>query len=331
MTDLVGHFVRLGPDLDHILSAACCAFGTPAVLRDRRREADKLIRDVEQYRKRLDEVDGWPLPPEGANYFIPRPGRKWEAGRNARDAAEWQLALRSGIDDLIALHKETLESCYRLAPSPLTSTDEAACQKYNEESQRALEVYHAWLKDRAELETRLCQFRNDMSSFQYPAPGDQSGADQGKGAGAAGASDQGKTEQAEGNAAGRAGDQGRAEPAEEVGGTKTDGGRDELIHGMKRSVRLAYLTFTYAESKAEKRLEDAEAYALLKEKGIPGDAGECGELTGYSLPPFVTWARQLREARKALGEQKYTRRSGRTLGKGIVKADCVENQQGRNQ
>ena len=139
------------------------------------------------------------------------------------------------------------------------------------------------------------------------------------------------TGQAEGNAAGRAGDQARAEPAEEVGGTKADGDRDELIQGMKRSVRLAYLAFAYAESRAGKRLEDLEAYALLNEEGIPGDARDCGELTGYSLPSFVTWGRQLRDAREALGEQKYTRRSGRPLGKGIVKADRVANLQDRNQ
>jgi hypothetical protein len=166
---------------------------------------------------------------------------------------------------------------------------------------------------------------------RLPAAGDQGGAGQAQGAGAAGASDQGRAGQAEGNAAGRAGDQGRAEPAEEVGGTKADGDRDELIQGMKRSVRLAYLAFAYAESRAGKRLEDLEAYALLQEGGIPGDAGDRGELTDYSLPSFVTWGRQLRDAREALGEQKYTRRSGRPLGKGIVKADRVENLQDRNQ
>jgi hypothetical protein len=148
-----------------------------------------------------------------------------------------------------------------------------------------------------------------------------------EGASAGHTSDQGGAGQGEGNAAGRAGDQGRAEPPEEIGGTKTDCDRDELIQGMKRSVRLAYLAYAYAESRAGNRLEDQEAYQLLTDEGIPGNGGDRGELTDYRLPAFTTWTRQLRIARSALGEQKYTRRRGRPIGKSIVRSDQVERSQ----
>jgi hypothetical protein len=103
--------------------------------------------------------------------------------------------------------------------------------------------------------------------------------------------------------------------------------REELIQGMLPSVRLAYLAFMYAESKAARRLEDREAYDLLNEEGIPSGAGDRGELTEYQLPTFETWSRQLRKAREALGEQKYTRRAGRPTGRSIVRGSQVEQQQ----
>ena len=49
-----------------------------------------------------------------------------------------------------------------------------------------------------------------------------------------------------------------------------------------------------------------------------------GELTDYHLPGFSTWSRQLREARKVLGESKYTRRAGRPTGKSIVRREDIE-------
>ena len=60
-----------------------------------------------------------------------------------------------------------------------------------------------------------------------------------------------------------------------------------------------------------KRLEDHQAYNWLKENKIDTDKGDAGELADYTLPAFDTWSRQLRNARKVLGEQKYTRRAGR--------------------
>jgi hypothetical protein len=102
--------------------------------------------------------------------------------------------------------------------------------------------------------------------------------------------------------------------------------RDEYIQRMERAVRLAYLAFYYAESRAGRRLEDREAHELLKEEGIPEGAGERGELAEYQLPSFDTWSRYLREARSQLGEQKHTRRSGRQHGKSIMSGDQIEQQ-----
>jgi hypothetical protein len=88
--------------------------------------------------------------------------------------------------------------------------------------------------------------------------------------------------------------------------------------------RKAYLAFEWVQSKARKKLEDKEAWDLLKEEGIPSDAGNAGELTDYKPPAFDTWARELRTARSALGEQKYTARGGRARGRSIVRTDEVE-------
>jgi hypothetical protein len=102
-------------------------------------------------------------------------------------------------------------------------------------------------------------------------------------------------------------------------------GREEQIRQMESAVRLAYLAFDYAESKAGKRLEDREAYDLIKEEGILEGAGDRGELEDYNLPAFDTWARYVRQARQVLDEQKYTRRAGRRAGKSIVKSNQIEH------
>ncbi len=96
----------------------------------------------------------------------------------------------------------------------------------------------------------------------------------------------------------------------------------ETIHkSLQPAVRKAYSSFVYAERIASKKLEDREAYDWLKENGFPDDGGDQGELTDYTLPAFDTWNRQVRAARKALGEQKNDRRAGRTTGRSIVSAD----------
>jgi hypothetical protein len=102
--------------------------------------------------------------------------------------------------------------------------------------------------------------------------------------------------------------------------------RDELIRQMQPAVRIAYLAFCFAESKAGRRLEDREAYNLFREEGISGAEGDQGELADYTLPDVDTWVRYLGKARKILGEQKYTRRTGRPYGKSVAKSDEIENQ-----
>jgi hypothetical protein len=108
--------------------------------------------------------------------------------------------------------------------------------------------------------------------------------------------------------------------------------REAVLRKLEPADRTAYFSFQYAETKAEKRLEDQEAYRLLKEEGIPTDKGDLGELTDYCLPSFDTWSRQLRNARKALGERKYTPRDGRDAGShSVVPERGVEFQRGDEQ
>ena len=98
---------------------------------------------------------------------------------------------------------------------------------------------------------------------------------------------------------------------------------DAIPREMRPAYRKAYLAFQYAESKAGKRLQDREAYELLKDEGIPTDKGDLGQLADYELPAFATWSRQVRKARKLLGDQKYTPRAGRTTSKSVVKREEI--------
>jgi hypothetical protein len=92
------------------------------------------------------------------------------------------------------------------------------------------------------------------------------------------------------------------------------------LESLDPADRKAYLAFQAIESKEGRRLKDREAFDLLKEHGLPDEARDSGELTDYELPfGFDTWARQLRFARRELGEQKNTRRAGRVAGKSIVR------------
>jgi hypothetical protein len=108
-----------------------------------------------------------------------------------------------------------------------------------------------------------------------------------------------------------------AEQSEIISGTD----RETILLQLQPADRKAYLSFQYAESKAGKRLQDQEAYELLNEESIPTDQGDLGELTDYELPTKETWTRQVRNARYALGEQKYTPRAGRSIGGSVVKKD----------
>jgi hypothetical protein len=109
----------------------------------------------------------------------------------------------------------------------------------------------------------------------------------------------------------------------------TSGGEEVTqltLDDLEPADQKAYLAFQCAESKAGKKLEDREAHDLLKEEGIPDRAGDKGKLIDYRLPSFDTWAKQLRNARKALGEQKYKRRGRARIGRSIVAGDQIETQ-----
>lgn len=100
--------------------------------------------------------------------------------------------------------------------------------------------------------------------------------------------------------------------------------RAEILKSLPDCVRQAYMAYQFAETMNGKRLEDREAYDHIKENGLPDNAGDLGELSDYMLPVFDTWARYVRDARLALGEQKYNRKGRPPIGRSIVKADEVE-------
>jgi hypothetical protein len=99
--------------------------------------------------------------------------------------------------------------------------------------------------------------------------------------------------------------------------------REHKLSKLQPCARKAYFSYQLAESQVGRRLEDDEAYDWLKENGLPDDAGDLGELTDYELSSRDTWKRELRSARKALGEQKYSRRAGRSTGRSVVGADEI--------
>ena len=83
---------------------------------------------------------------------------------------------------------------------------------------------------------------------------------------------------------------------------------------MPRRAKLAYHSYQVAEKMMEpSRKTDREAYDWFK---AYLDNGE--EFDGYNLPAFNTWARQLREARKILGQQKNKPRAGRSTGPSVA-------------
>jgi len=72
-------------------------------------------------------------------------------------------------------------------------------------------------------------------------------------------------------------------------------------------------------------MEDREAYEWLREYGIDQGKGDLGELTDYQLPDaFDTFRRYVTDARKPLGESKYTRREGRKHGGSVARQDEIE-------
>ncbi len=108
-----------------------------------------------------------------------------------------------------------------------------------------------------------------------------------------------------------------------------DANKKKILEGLQPADRKAYWAFHYVATRLERRpdrLQDREAYDWLKEHGIDANKGDVGELADYELPAFDTWAKQLRNARNPLGEQKYTRRAGRAAGRSIVSGREIEQQ-----
>ena len=97
----------------------------------------------------------------------------------------------------------------------------------------------------------------------------------------------------------------------------------EIFEQLEPAIQKAYLSYEYAESKVEKKLQDRDAYEYLNEYGVTSNEGDLGDLTDYLLPAFNTWSRQLRSARHALREQKYTSRAGRPSGSSVVRSDEI--------
>ena len=97
----------------------------------------------------------------------------------------------------------------------------------------------------------------------------------------------------------------------------------ENVATLGNVVQLAYWSFKAIETQSGRKLEDHEAYDILIENGLSTDKGKLGELADYNPPAFETWARYLRDARKATGESKYAKRAGRSHGKSIATPDEI--------
>jgi hypothetical protein len=99
---------------------------------------------------------------------------------------------------------------------------------------------------------------------------------------------------------------------------------DRLLQLLSPIVREAFASYRYAETMIGSRITDRQAYEFLKENGIPkGVEADRWNLDGYTLAAFETWTRQIRRARKVLGEQKHNRRAGRPTGKSVVRRDQI--------
>lgn len=107
-------------------------------------------------------------------------------------------------------------------------------------------------------------------------------------------------------------------PADEAGPARKGDADGE---GMTKAVRLAGLSFEYAEVKQGGRLEDREAFDYLKEHDFDRDADE---LSDYILPSFETWTRYLRLWRKHMNQSKYRRRHRPKETRSIVAIDGLD-------
>jgi len=96
---------------------------------------------------------------------------------------------------------------------------------------------------------------------------------------------------------------------------------------LPRARRLAYFAFLYVAQKTETppdRLTDREAFDWLRENGIDEPDEIAGELADYCLPDRLdTFTGYCTQARRALGETKYSTRRDRPTGSSIVRADQI--------
>jgi hypothetical protein len=87
--------------------------------------------------------------------------------------------------------------------------------------------------------------------------------------------------------------------------------KTDKIAALKPAHRNAYFALQFAcQENKRAEMEDPEAWDWLKENGLDG----LDELSDYELPSRKTFADYCNRARTALGENKYSRRAGRTGG-----------------
>ena len=125
---------------------------------------------------------------------------------------------------------------------------------------------------------------------------------------------------------------GNGPPAPGGAGRKPPGdgpNRYAALETLQPKEYKAWLSFEYAETKAGRRLQDRDAWDWLTENGT--DSTGSGELANYELPAFDTWARYLRIARNAVGEQKHRRRTPPTPGRSVVRGDKLDRQKPDNE
>lgn len=90
--------------------------------------------------------------------------------------------------------------------------------------------------------------------------------------------------------------------------SSTDPG-EKSFEDLMPSEQKAYLSFKLAESVNGCRMQNKPAWEWLLNNDWSEYTGkDPGLLDGYTPPSFVTWSRQMREARRVMKEQKYVPR-----------------------
>jgi hypothetical protein len=153
-------------EIVRLAQMAAGGFMAPASLRDLRRDADKHLREMEEWVQLvLDSPSGLAVPPSDANLFIPAPNRNWiQAG-----AETWQLALRRTILAYVATCREMVQRCGELSPTcPPATTDEETMRKHNEAALRALEEHQSYNTRLNDLGGVLANFQQQIYSSPRP-------------------------------------------------------------------------------------------------------------------------------------------------------------------